>query len=164
MAIERNTIFANGTAYDINATEQYILQLWQDYPDHINNHAVAMSLAALSDFRFMVEVDPDEMMYDLYTDLIMHMDFWFIAFGVESEIISIRDDLDDDDTLPTISISDDPAWDDDEEYIDSEEEGEMIIGAHVLAELYAEDRFDDMHYSDSDDDSDKENVAHDVTE
>jgi hypothetical protein len=163
MAIERNLIFANGNAYDIAATAQYI----RDVYNRFNNENIfpesrlAECIAVLEDMRFLVEIDADEMMPDIYTGVLTVWPLWMRDHGVFDHRLS--DLLLDAASIETISISDDPAWDDEQD-IDSEEEAEMIIGAHVLAEMYAEDQFDDMDYSDSDNDSDKENVARDVME
>lgn len=154
MAIERNIIFCDGKAYDIHATEQYIVDLHNSNDMHFPVDRLRACIAVLEDMRFLVEIDADEMMPDIFTGVLTVWPLWMHDHGVESDIHIITDD---EESIVTISISDDPAWDDGEEYIDSEEEAEMLIGAHALAELYAEDQFMDMHYSDSEYESDKEN-------
>jgi hypothetical protein len=161
MAIERNVVFCNNTAYDIHATEEYIVRVHNDDDILFPIERLRECIRVLEDMRFLVEIDADEMMPDIFTGVLTVWPLWMRDHGIESDIVVISDD---EESIPTISVSDDPIWDEGDEYIDDEEEAEMIIGAHVLAEMYAEDQFEDMNYSDDDTDWDKENVARDVTE
>lgn len=88
MTIERNFIFTNGYAYDINATMGFVQELFdRDESELIPPYRLEAIMSVLSDFKFVVSVSMDDLIPDVWTGVEVHMDSWLLSYGIVDHIV-----------------------------------------------------------------------------
>lgn len=135
MAIQRALFFANGTAYDIEATIARITAMYEnrDANEIWWDAAYDSIISNLVDIRY--NVTPDEFIVNPYTGTMTLTDMWFGEFGVIDNTIDYFGLMDMESIgsfdMELTSVSENS----DEEVITEEEEADMIIGVHILTNL-----------------------------
>lgn len=127
MTIERTLYFANGVAYHLQATASRMNLLFENCDDeeYLLIHNIIKRLQDIAFTSERVDFIPDP-----FSGVLTVTEQWFADHGVEV------DEDDDEITLGTFDVtleSDDDM--DEDECIESDEEVELCIGAHVLAQL-----------------------------
>ena len=134
MAIERDLIFANGTAYRLFLTMDNLTTLsdyFHEEGDMQRSMFCERALSTLSDLRFTMFVEMDDFICDCITGIETPLDIWFDKFGYVAETLTV-----DDSTIATYELTTEE-WSvcTDQEAIDDDVEAELVIGAHILLEL-----------------------------
>lgn len=135
MTIERNFIFANGNAYDIERTIQEVQLIFDTVEDGVfPTYRLETIIATLMDFKFLICVDLDDYIPDPFTGIELPMDIWLVHHGVVDHRIDyylaeVGSWSADDTSLSEL---------DGEECITAEEEDMLTTGVAILAELNAE--------------------------
>ena len=83
MAIERNLLFANGNAYDINATMDFVSTLFERSDgDTFPRFRFESIIGVLNDFKFLNLVDRDTLIADVWDDIYITVDYFLRDYGV----------------------------------------------------------------------------------
>ena len=119
MVIVRSLLFANGTAYDLVATKNYIHHLWDRQEVEFERYEEILD--ALNFIRHEPTI-PD-FIINPFTGVLWLTPMWFAEFGMEDTLLLERSDS----SLISFSTSDDEFAGSDEDPIDSDDEEAMIV-------------------------------------
>lgn len=133
MAIERELIFANGTAYNITDTIHWVEEIKDRIPEEdFPQSRFEDIIATLVDQRYNLLVDLDDFIAQPFSDILVPLDIFLRQHGViDSTIAHFNGDLG---TIGTFSASDESSFDPDEA-INSDEEEEIVTKAHFVFEM-----------------------------
>ena len=166
MAIERNLFFANGNAYDIQATMGFITELYDRHDEEtFPEWRYESIISVLTDFKYLNLVDSDTLISDVWHDLFTTCDLWFADYGIVDHRVEYYVEALGNDTLNAahyvMGLFQEPLGDIEmEEHIEQEPEDddideELHDAIHILAEINAWTQ-DLEDYSDLFEDSDDE--------
>ena len=138
MIARRELIFANGNAYHIDQTIEWLQRLVEG-DDDIETHVYESVVSQLTDLHY--NMNPDVMLEDLYSGIILELDEWLFRFGIVDHSVSyflgVNNDMQCDETIGTFE----DRWFNGENdssldpLIEEEEEEDVIIGANLVADF-----------------------------
>ena len=136
MALQRSNFFANGVAYDIPSTIQYLVEIFHTYEaDSMEYELYEEIFSRISDAQFVTELDYNTLIPDCFSGTYIHFDTWLLRYGVEDHIMMDLDLIDDNTTIGTFDLSDDIELEG-EECITAEEEDDIIIFHNMDAVIH----------------------------
>ena len=138
MIARRELIFANGNAYHIDRTIEWLQRLVEG-DDDIETHVYESVVSQLTDLHY--NMNPDVMLEDLYSGIVLELDEWLFRFGIVDHSVSYflgeNNDMQCDETIGTFE----DRWVNGENgssldpVIEEEEEEDVIIGANLVADF-----------------------------
>lgn len=133
--IERNFIFCNRNAYDIERTINHIHDIFHDHDEEFFPHyRLEAIVSVLMDFKFLVSFDMDTMLPNPYNGCETCIDIWLSQFGVVDHPITYADEW----TVATWTTNGSLSEMEGEECITAEEEDELVTAVAILSEMNAE--------------------------
>ena len=135
MSIERNLFFANGNAYDIQATMAWIRRMYEQSDEEIfPAHRFEAIMTVLIDLKYLRIVDMDYMIDDPHDGCLMTLDIFFRQYGMVDHRLQYWDE-----SVHTFELTDEETDEIDDECIEQDaDDHEMMIGVQILANLNAE--------------------------
>lgn len=140
MPIIREIVFLNRRAYSMPDTIRFMHDMFSIADDdEFPVYVYESILAVLHDAMYLVEMDPEEFIPDPHTGVLTLFDLWLERWGCTDRTVDhFLGDNATVDTYPCDADGDSVF----EESITSDDEDEMVIGAHIL--LTMEDIDDEM--------------------
>lgn len=135
MPIQRSIYFANGDAYCIHDTINYIYTL----KDRLELFHFDHVIADLFDMKFLSAVGPSDPMIDIFNGQTIRRDVWFLRYGVRDTTFEYFDG-----SVETFPTGDIELTHPNEEAIDSDDEEALVEGATLVMNLGNIEELDDI--------------------